>query len=135
VIPVINRYQNFKPDIALIGPDIENDYADYDPNYIISSLKLEADEKIIIVRDDQDNPDIFFDQFTMTSYWRRQQFSITAPATGTYYLAVFSAAEDQGKYTLAIGRKEVWKLKDLIRMTKIRGSHQIFVILIRSFNF
>ena len=67
MIPVINRYQNFKPDIALIGPGLENDYAYYNPNYIISSLKLEADEKIIIVRDDQDNPEIFFEPFTMTS--------------------------------------------------------------------
>ena len=127
MIPVINRYQNFKPDIALIGPDIENDYADYDPNYIISSLKLEADEKIIIVRDDQDNPEIFFEPFTRTSYWRRQQFSITAPAAGTYYLAFFSATECQGKYTLAIGRKEVWGLKDLIRMPKIIWDTRIFV--------
>ncbi|MFP4021661.1 MAG: hypothetical protein ACLFUK_08650 [Halanaerobium sp.] len=127
VIPEIDRYQNFKPDVALIGPNLENDYTGYDPNYITSSLKLEADEKIIIVRDNQDNPEIFFEPFTRTSYWRRQQFSITAPAAGTYYLAVFSAAEDQGKYTLAIGRKEVWGLKDLIRMPKIWWDTRIFV--------
>ncbi|MFW6229883.1 MAG: hypothetical protein ACOC4L_02750 [Halanaerobium sp.] len=127
VIPKIDRYQNFKPDVALIGPDLENDYAGHDPNYITSSLKLEADEKIIIVRDNQDNPEIFFEPFTRTSYWRRQKFSITAPAAGTYYLAVFSAVEDQGKYTLAIGRKEVWGLKDLIRMPKIWWDTRIFV--------
>ncbi|MFN2363552.1 MAG: hypothetical protein ABR596_04570 [Halarsenatibacteraceae bacterium] len=127
VIPVIDRYQNFKPDLALIGPGLENDYAGYDPNYINSSLKLAADEGIIIVRDDNDDPDTFFEPFTRTSYWRRQKFLTAAPAAGTYYLAVFSGEKDRGKYTLAIGRKEVWGLKDLIRMPKIWWDTRIFV--------
>jgi len=127
VIPVIDRYQNFKPDLALIGPALENDYNDYDMNYINSILKLESDENIIIVIDDQDNPEIFVEPFTKTSYWRRQEFSTAAPASGTYYLAVFSAEQEQGKYTLAIGRKEVWSLKDLIRMPKIWWDTRIFV--------
>ncbi len=127
VIPVIDRYKNFRPDLALIGPSLENDYAGYDDNYINSSLKLESDENIIIVRDDQDNPDTFFEPFTRTSYWRRQQYSTQAPAAGTYFLAVFSEKEDQGKYTLAIGRKEVWGLKDLIRMPKILWDTRMFV--------
>ncbi|CCU78654.1 hypothetical protein HSACCH_00793 [Halanaerobium saccharolyticum subsp. saccharolyticum DSM 6643] len=127
VIPVIDRYQDFKPDLALIGPALENDYADYDPDYINSILKLEADENIIIVRDDNDNPDTFFEPFTRTSYWKRQEFSTAAPATGTYYLAVFSGEEAQGKYTLAIGRKEIWALKDIIKLPKIVWDTRIFV--------
>lgn len=127
VIPEIERYQNFKPNVALIGPGLENNYAGYDINYINSFLKINPDENIIIVSDDTDNPEIFFEPFTQTSYWRRQKFSTAAPAAGTYYLAVFSAEEDQGKYTLAIGRKEVWGLKDLIRMPKIWWDTRIFV--------
>jgi len=127
VIPVIDRYKNFMPDLALIGPRLENDYAGYDMNYINSLLKLESGENIIIVRDDQDNPDTFFEPFTRTSYWRRQQYSTEAPAEGTYYLAVFSEEKDQGKYTLAIGRKEIWGLKDLIRMPKIWWDTRMFV--------
>jgi hypothetical protein len=127
VIPVIDRYKNFKPAVALIGPALENDYAGYDPNYINSLLKLDSDENIIIIRDDQNNPEIFFEPFTRTSYWRRQQFSTAAPAAGTYYLAIFSTEQEQGKYTLAIGRKEVWGLKDLIRMPKIWWDTRIFV--------
>lgn len=127
VIPLIKRYQNFKPDLALIGPALENDYAGYDPDYINSILKLESDENIIIVRDDNDNPDTFFEPFTRTSYWKRQEFSITAPAAGTYYLAVFSGDENPGKYTLAIGRKEIWGLKDIIKLPKIIWDTRIFV--------
>jgi len=127
VIPQIERYQDFRPDVALIGPGLESNYAGYDPNYITSIFKLKADENIIIVRDDQANPEIFFEPFTMTSYWRRQQFSIPAPAAGTYYLAVFSAEQQQGKYTLAIGRREVWTFSDLIRMPKIWWDTRIFV--------
>ncbi|MFW5873563.1 MAG: hypothetical protein ACOCVD_02670, partial [Bacillota bacterium] len=126
VIPVIERYKSFKPDVALIGSGLESDYAGYDNSYINSRLKLESDENVIIVRDYQDNPDMFFEPFTRTSYWERQEFSISAPETGTYYLAVFSE-EDQGKYTLAIGKKEVWGLKDIIRMPKIWWDTRIFL--------
>jgi len=84
VIPEIERYKNFKPDLALIGPGLENNYAGCDKNYINSLLKLEAEENIIIVRDDTDNPEIFFEPFTQTFYWRWQQFSTAAPAAGTY---------------------------------------------------
>jgi len=127
VIPVIDRFKDFKPDLALIGPALENNYAGFDPDYINSILKLDSDENIIIVRDYQENPEIFFEPFTRTSYWRRQRFSTAAPAAGTYYLAVFSAEQEQGKYTLAIGRREVWGLKDLIRMPKIWWDTRIFV--------
>lgn len=126
VIPVIDRYQNFKPDVALIGSGIENDYAGYARNYIKSRLKPEPEENLIIVRDNKDNPDIFFEPFTRTAYWERQEFSITTPETGTYYLAVFSGDHDLGKYTLAIGRKEVWGINDLIRLPKIWWDTRIF---------
>ncbi len=127
VIPVIDRFKDFKPDLALIGPALENNYDGFDPDYINSILTLEPDEKIIIVRDYQDNPDIFFEPFTRTSYWRRQKFSTAAPAAGDYYLAVFSAEQQLGKYTLAIGRREVWKFKDLIKMPKIWWDTRVFV--------
>jgi len=127
VIPVIERYKNFKPDIALIGSGLDSEYAGYDSNYINSRLKLESDENVIIVRDYKDNPDMFFEPFTRTSYWERQEFSISAPETGTYYLAVFSEGQDQGKYTLAIGQKEVWGINDIIRMPKIWWDTRIFV--------
>jgi hypothetical protein len=127
VIPEIEKYQNFRPDMALIGPGLENDYAGYNRNYINSFLKLDPEEKIIVVRDDQADPEIFFEPFTRTSYWRRQQFSTAVTAAGTYYLAVFSAEKAEGKYTLAIGRKEVWGLRDLIRMPKIWWDTRIFV--------
>lgn len=127
VIPEIERYQNFRPDVALIGPGLENNYAGYDRDYINSLLKIDPDENIIIVSDDQANPDTFFEPFTQTSYWRRQKFSTAVPAAGTYYLAVFSAEEAQGKYTLAIGRKEVWGFNDLIRIPKIWWDTRFFV--------
>lgn len=126
-IPVIDRYKNFKPDVALIGPGFEDDYTGFDNSSINSRFKLESEENIIIVRDDKDNPDIFFEPFTRTSYWRRQELSINAPETGIYYLAVFSADNDQGKYTLAIGKKEVWGFQDLIKMPKIWWDTRIFV--------
>ncbi|PXV62939.1 hypothetical protein C8C78_12715 [Halanaerobium congolense] len=39
----------------------------------------------------------------------------------------FKAEQDQGKYTLAIGHREVWTFSDLIKMPKIWWDTRIFV--------
>ena len=51
----------------------------------------------------------FYEPFTQTSYWERQEIVINSlPSVGTYYLVVFdrSLVQDEGKYTLAVGEIE-----------------------------
>jgi hypothetical protein len=57
----------------------------------------------------------FYEPFTQTSYWERQEIVINSlPSFGTYYLVVFdrSLVQDQGKYTLAVGEIEDFSLLD-----------------------
>jgi hypothetical protein len=57
----------------------------------------------------------FYEPFTQTSYWERQEIVInTLPSVGTYYLVVFdrSLIQDEGKYTLAVGEIEDFSLLD-----------------------
>ena len=51
----------------------------------------------------------FYEPFTQTSYWERQEIVINSlPSVGTYYLVVFdkSILQGTGKYTLAVGEIE-----------------------------
>ncbi|MGM0419471.1 MAG: hypothetical protein ACQEQG_00610 [Bacillota bacterium] len=128
VIPVIDRLENFSPEFALIGPGLEEDYADLEQSNVDEILSLKEGEGVVVVVDNETGEsDIFFEPFTQTSYWRRQEKTITAPETGTYYLAVFSTSGQTGKYTFSIGRKEKWGLSDLVKMPKIWWDTRMFV--------
>ena len=51
----------------------------------------------------------FYEPFTQTWYWERQEIVINSLSSlGTYYLVVFDRAlvNDAGKYTLAVGETE-----------------------------
>jgi hypothetical protein len=57
----------------------------------------------------------FYEPFTQTSYWERQEIVINSlPSVGTYYLVVYdrSIAQEAGKYTLAVGEIEDFSLLD-----------------------
>ena len=57
----------------------------------------------------------FYEPFTQTSYWERQEIVINSlPSVGTYYLVVFdkSIIQGTGKYTLAVGEIEDFSALD-----------------------
>ena len=126
VIPVIERYNNFAPDFALIGPNLENDYAGLKKDEIEAKLEIQLGEGVIIKRNQGQRTDVFFEPFTQTKYWEKQEATIQAPTKGTYYLAVFSNQKEEGKYVLSIGRREEWGFYDLLRMPKIWWDVRIF---------
>src|SRR6056297_3720717 len=102
VIPVIDRYKNFTPDFALIGPNLENDYAGLKKDEINAKLEIQSGEGVIVKRYQGQRTDVFFEPFTQTKYWEKQETTIKAPTKGTYYLAVFSNQNQEGKYVLSI---------------------------------
>jgi hypothetical protein len=57
----------------------------------------------------------FFEPFTQTNYWGRQQVDLSLPANGAYYLLVWQPDGQPGKYVLDTGYEEVFQLADLIR--------------------
>jgi hypothetical protein len=57
----------------------------------------------------------FFEPFTQTKYWGRQQIDLSLPANGAYYLLVWQPDGQPGKYVLDTGYEEVFQLADLIR--------------------
>lgn len=106
VIPKLDRFENYKPGLALISEQIEvnaihNINSDLPPGGII-----------VYNYDGQIPSSEFYEPFTQTNYWERQEVKITIPTDGTYYIAVFDNQEMKGKYSLAVGTIEDFSFID-----------------------
>jgi hypothetical protein len=60
----------------------------------------------------------FYEPFTQTRYWERQSIDLDLPASGSYYLLVWSPEGVTGKYVLDTGTEEVFDLADMLRFPK-----------------
>ena len=111
------------PSIALVGSDVtagnlEGGYSVREYAHDIGDLPFAIPPGMRAIVVDYNGPipsSEFYEPFTQTSYWERQEIVInTLPSVGTYYLVVFdrSLIQDEGKYTLAVGEIEDFSLLD-----------------------
>lgn len=106
-IPSVGGLEEYGVTVALFGPDLpEADLSTLPPDHPkdLGTLVFPS-----IVSAD------FFEPFTQTNYWGRQEIDLTLPANGTYYLLVWHPVGQPGKYVLATGRTEDFGLTDLFR--------------------
>lgn len=127
IIPKLEQFINFRPSLALIGYSLsadinsihsENTTQQY---YAINSntlpFSLPQDMQAMVVDYTGIIPSTeFYEPFTQTSYWERQEVVINnLPASGTYFVVIFDRnnfSQDNndsgstGKYSLAIGEIE-----------------------------
>jgi hypothetical protein len=116
-IPRLERFSTFVPSIALVGSgltagDVEGGYSVREYAHDVGDLPfgIPPGRRAIVV--DYNGPvpsSEFYEPFTQTSYWERQEIVVNSlPSSGTYYLVVFdrSLVQDEGKYTLAVGEIE-----------------------------
>ena len=106
-IPAVSGLENYGVSVALLGPGIPQ----VDQNAIPIGYP-EGFGAIIfptIVGED------FFEPFTQTNYWGRQNIDFTLPESGTYYLLVWNPENKFGKYVLDTGTQEVFSPADLVR--------------------
>ncbi|HLV08706.1 MAG TPA: hypothetical protein VKY40_00710 [Halanaerobiales bacterium] len=125
LIPQIDRLKYFEPEIAIIGPKLNTETDGINKVVIKELLEIENQQGIIIKRNTKKGK-TFFEPFTQTAYWERQEIEITAPVGGNYQIAVFDIKDDAGKYVLTIGEEEKWGLKDLIRIPGIWWNVRMF---------
>lgn len=131
-IPQISRLENYQVNIALLGPGlplldsaIRSQGAHGDPVPtdhtdeilladlpIPSEINLEQIGGLFIANQDGED---FFEPFTQTRYWGRQELDINLPEDGRYYLLVWNPEGAEGKYVLATGTQEVFEPGDLLR--------------------
>lgn len=130
MVPHLERLKDYSPEYALIGPGLEDNIAGFSPEEIRAKLDIQDNEGVSIVRYQEpegEEAETFFEHFTRTEYWRRQKSTISAPEDGTYFLVVFSRAEETGKYVLAVGREEKWGVGDIVRLPKIWWDVRMFM--------
>jgi hypothetical protein len=101
-VPEIAGLEDFRPALALIGPGLPA--FDAPPGVSVPSGYggLRVDDPNAAPRDRFDEP------FSQTRYYRGPRFDVQLPAAGRYYVTVFDTSGATGKYTLAIGTREVF---------------------------
>jgi hypothetical protein len=103
-IPQLADQEEFAPTIALIGPGLDRDAISSLPKEI-QSLMAE-NEGVQILRSPNEATS-FYEPFSRTSYWRRQQERVRLPADGPYTLVVWHEEGQVGRYVLVVGDREI----------------------------
>lgn len=98
-IPQIAGQENFAPTMALMGPGLP--YADL-PDQVLKPGDYGA-----IILAPPANATSFFEPFSRTSYWTRQEQNVTLPENSSYSVAVWDDRGEVGRYVFVIGNKEV----------------------------
>jgi hypothetical protein len=122
-IPKLEKFSTFMPSIALVGSNVtagnlQGGYSVREYAHDIGDLPFAIPpgmRAIVVDYNGQIPSSEFYEPFTQTSYWERQEMVINSlPSVGTYYLVVFdrNLMEDAAKYTLAVGEIEDFSLLD-----------------------
>jgi hypothetical protein len=106
-IPAVDGLEEYGVTAALFGPGL--------PEADSNTLPPDRPEDLgVLVFPSSVSAD-FFEPFTQTTYWGRQQIDLVLPADGAYYLLVWHPDGKPGKYVLDTGRAEVFEPADLFR--------------------
>lgn len=98
-IPQIEGQDDFAPTLALLGPGLP-------AAQLPAAVEATADGAVVLAPEaGPARP--FFEPFSRTSYWERQEQVVTLPADGAYTVAVWHPAGAVGRYTLVIGDREL----------------------------
>jgi hypothetical protein len=130
-VPKLAGLESFTPSVALVGYDINSTLLEHSSNVSLveinsnshsnnaPALQVPANASIVVGNYNGTIPSAeFYEPFTQTSYWERQELIVNKlPSTGTYFLAVFdnqldSQDNDAKKYTLAVGKREDFRIID-----------------------
>lgn len=128
-IPQIDGLENYGVSLALLGPGLPGvDLADLpalnggqsqfeteDSARSDALLALLGLEKATGIIQENQIGDPFYEPFTQTNYWGRQVLELTFPESGNYFLVVWQAEGQPGKYVMDTGREEVFGPADLFR--------------------
>jgi hypothetical protein len=98
-IPQIEGQENFAPTMVLMGPGF--------PEGPLPSKVVSPEGVGILILPAPDNATEFFEPFSRTSYWTRQEEWVVIPENGTFTVAVYDQDNKIGRYVFVIGDREV----------------------------
>jgi monofunctional biosynthetic peptidoglycan transglycosylase len=107
--------------MALLGPGLPDVRLPFELPSGLGGLVLDTN-KI-------ENPKEFYEPFTGTSSWILREEDVQLPKAGRYYVVAFDPDGKPGKLWAALGRREVWGAKDMLKMpkiiTEVRHFHEV----------
>jgi hypothetical protein len=106
-IPAIDGQENFTPTVAIMGPGLPQVGLTQLPHRVTAPPKTNPPAGAVIWRAAPGKASVFFEPFSRTQYWERQENHIKLPVDGRYTVAVWSDSCTVGRYTLVIGEREV----------------------------
>lgn len=98
-IPQIPGQESFSPDMALMGPGLP-------AGRLAVAVEAPRGAGTKLLPGSKGKATSFYEPFSRTSYWERQEERVTLPATGAYLVAVFHPQGQPGRYTFVIGDRE-----------------------------
>lgn len=99
-IPQIDGQDEFAPTFALMGPGLP-------ATSLPGRVEIPDSAGATVLAAVPGRAPEFFEPFSRTRYWERQEEWITLPADGEYRIAVWDAAGRTGRYTLVVGDREI----------------------------
>lgn len=102
-IPQIDGQADFAPTFALFGPGLTQS----DLTLLPDAIQPPRDATFEIFSPGDEAPDSFYEPFSGTSYWNRQEAVVTLPEDGHYTVAVWHDAGVYGRYVMVVGNREV----------------------------
>jgi hypothetical protein len=99
-IPQVEGQDLFAPTMALMGPGLPE--ADV-PRRVV---RPEGSGALLLSPDPGPAP-TFFEPFSRTSYWDRQEERVPLPADGPYTVAVWHPEGEMGRYVFVVGDREL----------------------------
>jgi hypothetical protein len=98
-IPQISGQENFTPTMALMGPGL--------PPGDLPKQVIKPQNSGVLILPSPANATSFFEPFSRTSYWTRQEQYVKLPASGSYSVAVWDDKGQTGRYVFVIGDREI----------------------------
>ena len=96
-IPQIDGQDEFAPTVAVMGPGLPKTSL---PAQVTAPRRAGA----VVLEPTPSPAPTFFEPFSRTSYWERQEERVTLPADGRYVVAVWDEDGATAAYTLVVGR-------------------------------
>jgi hypothetical protein len=112
-IPQIEGQEEFAPFMAVMGPGLP-------VAELAAGVERQADGGAVLLPPTPGPPSTFFEPFSRTSYWERQEERVTLPSDGSYVVAVWHESGEVGRYVFVVGEKEELG-GDLTFPLKMRG--------------
>jgi len=120
-VPRIARLKELRPSVAVLGPGL--------PRWQGAFPIPPGLGGVVIESVGGPEPKVFYEPFTGTSSWLFEKHKLTLPEQGRYYLVGYLPNGVQGKFWLAFGSRDAYRLADWLRLpgwiVRVRRFHEV----------